>query len=189
MASAEPVVEVGPSGVVLGDVRLYELTGALADLYLELEENGGELTPELEKVLDQVEGDFRAKVDRVMRMERQKVASAKTRKAMLDAYEEETKRLRALVKADEASAAGLRQYVIRQLKALGMPKLETERFRLAVRLATRPTIRWVDARRDPPVRFRKAPELDGTRAWEEYRQSGKLPRGFVVETSEWLDVR
>ncbi len=82
-----------------------------------LEEAGGELTPEIEAILEQAEGDLKDKVERVALKVRQLEGMAK-------AIEDEADRLYARAKARANGAKSLKAYLERCLEAAGLTRVD-----------------------------------------------------------------
>lgn len=82
-----------------------------------LEEAGGELTPEIESILDTAEGDLKEKVERVALKVRQLDGMAK-------AIGEEAERLYARSKARANAAKSLKAYLERCLEAAGLSRVD-----------------------------------------------------------------
>lgn len=82
-------------------LTLYDHTEALATVHDWLIEAGGELTPEIEELLEQAEGDFATKAERVALKIREMEATA-------EAVEAEASRLSARAKALKAGAKSLK---------------------------------------------------------------------------------
>lgn len=180
--------------ISVAEVRLYQLTDRLQAVQEALMENGGELTPALEMELDLVEGAVEEKVERTLHLIRQMEATAAARKAALDQYDGERNRLRALVKAGEASAKGLKEYLIHELRRQGREEIETATFKAKIRRASRPKIEWAREVSELPEEYRRVTvDADTNKAWDDLRKAPEgeeaLPDGFKVEYSEWLDVR
>ncbi len=97
-------------------LKLHEATAALHIVDEWLEEQGGELTPELEAILEQAEGDFATKVERV-------ALKVKELDAEAEAIKAEEQRLAARRKARENGAKSLKQYLERCLDAAGKEKV------------------------------------------------------------------
>lgn len=98
-------------------LRLYEASEAveyLRDCLYELE---GELTPEIEELIEKAEGDFNAKVERVVLFIREMNTNAK-------AIKEEAARLTARAAQYEKTAAGLKTYLQLQMERAEIPKVE-----------------------------------------------------------------
>lgn len=97
-------------------MKLYEATQALGITEEWLEETGGELTPELEALLDAATGDFSEKVERV-------ALKVKALEAEAKAIRDEESRLSARAKSRETGAKRLKEYVQRQMEAAGKDKV------------------------------------------------------------------
>jgi hypothetical protein len=82
-------------------LTLYDHTEALATVHEWLIEAGGELTPEIEELLEQAEGDFETKVERVALKIREMEATA-------EAVKSEADRLAARAKALKKGAESLK---------------------------------------------------------------------------------
>ncbi|HEX6464277.1 MAG TPA: siphovirus Gp157 family protein [Vicinamibacterales bacterium] len=82
-----------------------------------LAETEGELTPEIEAILDQLDGATKEKIERVALYVREQVATAK-------AIQEESDRLQARAAAKLKAADGLKGYLKTQMERLGMTKVE-----------------------------------------------------------------
>jgi hypothetical protein len=98
-------------------VRLYELAEARGILDEFLAETDGELTPEIEALLDQLEGQVSEKVERVALYIREQLVTAA-------AIKEEEQRLAARRKARERAVEGLKDYLQRQMERLGTTKVD-----------------------------------------------------------------
>lgn len=98
--------------------NLFDLTGAMADVDRILEENEGELTPELEAVLDGLEMAFDEKAEAIARVIAMK-------KAMAGAVKEEADRLAKRKQSFERSADSLRRYLHLGMVAAKQRKVET----------------------------------------------------------------
>jgi chromosome segregation ATPase len=106
-------------------VTLYERTEALrlvdewiAEHEEEILAAGGDLDalPELRALLDQAEGDFKDKVERVALKVRELTATA-------DAVKAEADRLKNRVNALDNAAASLKEYLKRNMEAVGVQKV------------------------------------------------------------------
>lgn len=97
-------------------MKLYEASEALGITDEWLEELGGELTPEMEALLNQAEGDFNTKVENV-------ALKIKALEAEAEAIKTEEARLAARRKARENGARNLKAYLERCLVAAGKEKV------------------------------------------------------------------
>lgn len=123
---------------------LYEIADAREILEAWLAETEGEVTPELEELLAELDGDADAKIERVALFVREQLAEAEMVKV-------EEQRLAARRKAREKAAESLKAYLHREMERLGKTTVKG-------RLAT------VAFQKNPPsVRGDVAPET--LRAW------------------------
>lgn len=97
-------------------IKLYEAVEAIAISETWLEEAGGELTPEVEALLDKAEGDFNEKVENV-------ALKVKALEAQSAAIQQEADRLAARAKARATGAKSLKLYLQRCLEAAGKEKV------------------------------------------------------------------
>ena len=106
-------------------LHLYEITDTLSEIAAVMMENGGELTPEMEAELDAMEGALKAKAQNIIGLIKDLEGSAKLAK-------EEADRITKIRRARENTAGKLRDYLLRNLTALDMRKLQTDRGTLSV---------------------------------------------------------
>lgn len=106
-------------------LHLYEITDRLGEIATLMIENGGELTPELEAELDQAEGALKAKAENIIGLIRDLEGSAAT-------AAEEIERIGRIKKARLNTVKGLRAYLLRNLLAVDVRKLQTDRGTLSV---------------------------------------------------------
>lgn len=96
---------------------LYELTGQMAAIEEALEENGGELTPELEEVWQETAESLPKKVDGYNKVIANMTAYSKN----IDA---EIKRLQTLKKTADNSVKRVKEHLVDVMKQWGIVKLE-----------------------------------------------------------------
>lgn len=96
---------------------LYELADARAILESWLAETEGELTPEIEALLNELDGKADEKIERVALFVREQLAIAK-------AIQEEEARLRTRRTVREKAADSLKAYLQAQMERLGKSKVE-----------------------------------------------------------------
>ena len=96
---------------------LYELTGQMAAIEEALEENGGELTPELEEVWQETAESLPMKVDGYNKVIANMTAYSKN----IDA---EIKRLQTLKKTADNSVKRVKEHLVDVMKQWGIVKLE-----------------------------------------------------------------
>jgi hypothetical protein len=97
-------------------IKLYELAAARDILDEFLAETEGEVTPELQQLLDELEGDTKEKIERVALYIREQLALA-------GAVKVEEDRLAARRKSLERAADGLKAYLKMQMERIGAPKV------------------------------------------------------------------
>ncbi len=95
---------------------LYELTGQMAAIEEALEENGGELTPELEEVWQETAESLPMKVDGYNKVIANMTAYSKN----IDA---EIKRLQTLKKTADNSVKRVKEHLVDVMKQWGIAKL------------------------------------------------------------------
>lgn len=173
---------LAPGAKGAGSMRLYEISEEMEAIAATLEDNGGELTPELAELLQGWSDAFETKVERV-------VAVIRNFEATAEAVASEVKRLQALKRSRERAAEGLRVYLRDQMVRASRDEVELPICRVAVRTSSTPTITW-EGEGMFPMAYAKVrdPELDKESlkaAWKE----GILPDGFKVDFSKYVELR
>jgi hypothetical protein len=174
-------------------VTLYELADMRDVLANWLAETEGDVTPELEALLDELAGKTNEKIERVGLYIRELTATA-------TAIEDEAKRLQARVVASRKAAEGLKNYLKRQMERLGSTKVDGLLCTVAIQKNGQPSVTTVvepfvlyeadDAR--PYVKRAEVVTytLDRERvlaAWKAAPSS--LPAAIVVEQGTHIRVR
>lgn len=163
-------------------VRLYEIVTALNAIEDLLEQNGGELSPDIEAALDALEGGFEAKVDNICTLRQNLLADAQMVQAEVD-------RLKARAESSRRKAASLLAYLHTQFTRAGRDKLKTPRFSTWVQ-ANPVTVRWTRELTDLPEGFARITiEPNKEKAREVLRTGGTLPDGFEVVQGTHLRIR
>ncbi len=108
---------------------LYELTGQMAAIEDQLQENGGELTPELEQIWEETAESLPQKVDGYNQV-------IKTFEAYARNLDEEIKRLQALKKTAENSAKRIKAHVKDTMEAFGITKLDGNYCKMSISTTT-----------------------------------------------------
>jgi Siphovirus Gp157 len=98
-------------------VKLYDIANARGILDEFLAETEGEVTPELQQLLDELAGEAAEKIERVALYIREQAATAK-------AIQEEADRLQTRAAAKLKAADGLKAYLKLQLERLGTTKVD-----------------------------------------------------------------
>lgn len=98
-------------------------------------------------------------------------------------------RLKQRAEAKENAAKRLKADLLAVMQATNIPKLDVGIAKLCVQQASRPSIRWLDESRPPPVGLAKVTvTLDGEAAYQAHK-AGTLPDGFEVKHSKYLSIR
>ena len=148
-----------------------------------LEESGGELTEEIEQALDQVEGQFYDKAEKIGAYILALVAHEATAKA-------EAQRLRDLTKVRTNKVTRLKTYLKFMLESTGRDKVETATFRIGLCQNSQPTIRWQGPSAEIPETFRITDyRVDGAKAQAYLKEHSKLPDGFDVELGSHVRIK
>lgn len=162
-------------------LRLYDIVNELNEIDALLDESEGDLTEEIQARLDKLTHDFDKKVDSVCRLRTNRIASA-------DACDVEIARLQKRKKAHQRSADSLRLFLLGAMTRLGKEKVKTAAFTVYMQKAT--SIRWTKDVADLPEQYRRVTiEPNKTAAKEVLELTGRLPEGFVQETTTNLTVR
>lgn len=182
-------------------LRLYEHVDQLAVVLEWIEEHeseiaaaGGVLPPELDELLEQVEGDVREKIGRTGLVIRNLAANAKAAK-------DEADRLYAMSRTYTRQADALKAYLLHQLRRIGETRVETPLCK--VRRQMNPvTVRPADPTNIPePYRIippPPPPQFDRERALADLKANGCIPDtptaepividGIAIERGEHLRV-
>jgi len=114
-------------------LKLYEIAQARDVLDAWLAESEGELTPELETMLNELDGQADEKIERVALFVRERQAQAK-------AVREERDRLDAIVKREEKAAESLKSYLKFQMERLGKIKVNGLLATVAIQRNSQPSV-------------------------------------------------
>lgn len=102
-------------------VSLRETSDRLIDIFLQLEESGGELTPELEAGLARYTANRIVKAERIVKFTRRM-------KSQAAALKTEAVELVAMAKRRARAASNLEEYLLSEMRSLGEKKLHTDSF-------------------------------------------------------------
>lgn len=165
-------------------MNLYDLSDQFAELDACFEENGGELTPELEARLEALQGTREQKIDGLCYVIRNRQARAEARKA-------EAERFSKLAKVDQNTADRLKRYLLGWLQFMGTKRVETDTFVVREQTNGRPTVIVGIEDEDLPEQFRlqewKANVAALREAWE--KDPDSLPAGVEVVTGSHLRIQ
>lgn len=163
-------------------LKLYQVVDELALIGEQLEENGGELTPEIDAQLMALEGAFQQKVERVVLFMRNLDATAA-------AADGEANRLAEIGKRKRAVAARLKEYLKTQMEFAGIPKVETPLCSVRIQKNSRPSISYAGELDTLPEGFiRITRSFDSNVAYALFKAGGEMPVGVVVEVGSHLRV-
>jgi hypothetical protein len=162
----------------------------IADNEDEIKAAGGELPPEVEQMLDQVEGDLKTKVERTALVIQNQLANAAAAKAEAD-------RLSKIAGTYQRQADALKAYLKAQLDRAGIAKVETPLAKVWTQTNGRPSIRPATDE-IPPAFQRVKIEFDGALAYETVKDAKLIPEpkdgrvqalGLIIERGTHLRIR
>lgn len=156
---------------------LYEIVGDLNAIAEVLNENGGELTPELEAQLDALEGAFEDKLARCALMAKNLAAESEKHKAE---QERQYARQVQLTK----SCAALKGYMKACMEARGVQKVAGI---ARIQANGQPSIAWTRPIEELPAEYRRVRiEPDYKDVLTAIRAGEAIPDGFTVEHGSHL---
>jgi hypothetical protein len=162
---------------------LYAFAAAVSAVFEEIEDANGEITPEVEAVLDAATGSFVAKTDAVVAYIRQLEADAASARGEASFFQEKARRA-------EAQAQRLRDYALSCLVKAQLPEVRTERFRVAVRKNPVSVQVDVDATALPETYRRTKTEVSPDKgAIKEALQAGTLVPGCRLVQTVRVDIK
>lgn len=160
---------------------MYEIAAEFKRIADQIDENGGELTPELEAAFDAIQGEFRHKADNYLALIVDFEAYAKS-------LEDQCARLIKLRGSALKTAARLRDRLLAAHDAAGAEgTIRTERFKFGVRKAQK-SYQWPhDAIPIPSELQRHRIEFDATKA-RALDKEGRLPDGVKVSQKRYIKI-
>jgi hypothetical protein len=173
----------------------HQMTDELTDLFKELEAADGELTPEMEEKLAGLTKDRREKAQRIIQFAHRLEANAKLLK-------DEAAWLAGMAKSRLNTAAGLKTYLLNEMRYLGEKTLTTDWFRITRQKAAKPSValpKGFDLETLAEELVKEIPkklELDKAAVLEMLKDSGEIPEeggtyeieGFTVTVKEFLRI-
>lgn len=163
-------------------LTLYDIPARYRELEEQIIEADGELTPEVEAELDSLQDAFERKAEYIALLSREARAEAK-------AVKEEEDRLKARRTAAENRESRLKDYLQACLTRAGVDRVEGDRIKARIQDNSRPSIRWMGEEDAIPEPFKRVRvDLDGSAAYETWKDGEPLPEGFVVETGRHLRI-
>lgn len=161
----------------------------------EIERAGGVLPPELEDLLDQVEGAIEQKIERIGLLIRNLQLNA-------SAAKDEADRLAGLSRTYTRQAESLKAYLLHQLRRMGQKKVETARVKVRRQINGAVTVRPADPT-SIPERYRiilppPPPQFNRELALADLKENNCIPNvptdepividGLVIERGEHVRV-
>lgn len=163
-------------------LKLYELADALDRIGDALIENGGELTPEIEAQLNELDHSFTKKLETVILYMRNVEAAAV-------AAENEAQRLFDLGKRRRSAAARLKEYAKRCMELANVPRVETDRIIVRIQKNSRPSISCtVPLEQLPEGYVRVTKTFNAEVAYELHKAGMTLPAGIDVVIGTHLRI-
>lgn len=164
-------------------LKLYERAEAYSRVVEHLQENGGELTPDLEAALNAVDENFDCKAESCALYYRNLLALASGAQAEID-------RLKALQKTSTTAAESLRAYIAAQMASIGKTKIHRPLAKLQFVRNSVPTISC-DHPETLPKEYQHISvsySVDRDAVLKAWREQKALPEGIKVETKSHLRI-
>ena len=164
-------------------MRLYELPQAYEALYSRLVDSDGEMTPDDVAELTHLDATLESKAKNICKIVLQASSEA-------SAIAEEVARLTKLLHARQATAARLKEYLLTNMQVMNVGKIQIGSLgNVRVQKNSRPTIRWTEHIEELPLLLQRVTvEVDLQAAYEQWKDTGSLPEGFLVEHVSHLRI-
>lgn len=165
-------------------MKLYELANEYAAIELALADSDGEITPEIQTMLDSVESELPAKVDGICSVFRHMMTRAAAAK-------EEAERILRLYQVRERAANRLKEYLKSNLERMGMTNIETDRFKVRIQKNSAPSVKVADGLlpEDLPAEYvRFKPEVNNSAIAMAWKAGKTLPDGVEVKIGTHLRI-
>jgi len=177
------------------EITLRETTDRLSEIFEELEESGGELTPEIEKDLEKFTEGRKDKAHKIIKFSRQM-------KYMAEGLKAEASRLSDSARTKLAASDRIERYLLAEMQILGEKKMHTDLYTITRARIGRPRIdlkEGVNLELLDEDLVRIIPEkieLDKTAVWNHLKAKGAIPKevgqfdveDFEVTVSERLSI-
>lgn len=164
------------------DLKLYEITEQLLAVGAEMVENDGAMTLEMEQRLAGWQATFEEKAAMVALYIRHLELQA----GMAD---EEATRLHALAKPRNNTAQRLKQYLMMQMAAADVKKVDTTRVKVWIQ-TNPPQVRCeVEPEDLPSDLVRMKMEVDKTKILEKHKKGETLPQGVEILQGQSLRIK
>lgn len=162
-------------------IALWEIAGEVVELFEKVEQQGGELTDELEEQLDSLNLEAETKLENLACYIQNLEAEGK---AIVDTASKAVARGRSRL----AKAKRLRAYMALNMDAIGQDRVDTDR--VSVKLKnSQPKIEWSGEVDDIPPQFqRHTIALDKSKAKASLKEEGELPEGFVITQGKHISL-
>jgi hypothetical protein len=164
-------------------LKLYEIPAALRAVF----ENGtdpetGELTEAALVELAALEETLDRKADGVCAIIREQLTLASAVQAEVD-------RLKKMVQVRENNAKRLKDYLKFTMEQAGVPKIETERFKIRIQKNSAPSVEITIPVNELPKLFQRVTtEADKEAAVMHWKEKGEAPRGFGIVFGSHLRI-
>lgn len=163
-------------------MKLYELGDEMRAVHQLIADADGEMPPEVELQLDALQGQVEAKVNGLLALYKDEMSDG-------DALMKEAQALQERARVKINNANRLKAWLLNQLTAMGLKKVETLSGRVIVCKNSRPSIHFLgDVRFLPPQWTRTTVVLDTQAVYEHWKEFGQLPSDFAVEEGVHLRI-
>lgn len=147
-------------------MKLYEIAAEKRAILDAIEDNEGELTPEMESALNSVDAKLDSKVENIL-------AFARELELESEAFKKESERLQKLSDVSANKAKSMKEYIRREMQMAGSDKIKTEHF--SVSLAnTAPSVVIDELERVPPSLLKAAFSMPFELVPEELKNQASL---------------
>lgn len=164
-------------------LKLYEISSEYEMVISALQENGGELTADLEAALERVNEAFDCKAEKVCLYVRNLLSLASAAKG-------EIERLQALAKSRTTAAESLKDYLFREMQRVGKEKIERPLAKLRIQANSVPSIQC-DHPETLPTEYQHITvsySVDRDAVLRTLKNNQALPEGIVVERKSHLRI-
>lgn len=170
---------------------LYMIDGDIKNIEDNLWITGGEITDEIQKKLDALQGDRTGKIDRIMQHRQNYLAKVTRLTAEAEVFTAEAKRILQRAKVAKNTAEGLKDYVFESMKKNIEDTLDTEHFLLTVKTTAAKVTDIPEDISKFPRHFISQPDAKPDKkalldAWK--IDPGSIPKGVKIETGKTLKV-
>lgn len=178
-------------------MKLYELTGLYAGLQDILEEDGGELTPEIERDLNELTERLEDKLESMGGLIRNLELEQEVMEAKAKAIKREAERFENISDALKNNVTKLKNHVLTNLKKAGIKNFKTDSFKYHIKVSEAVEVPKGEELKGIPedfIRIKYSEELDRQallKHWktlEDKEQARKFGNAVVV-TRESLQVK